>query len=576
MQPRVSVPKIFRRGNRWYVRVQVPIKMQHRLKKKEYWVSLRTSDRAMALRVAAAVTQEKRFLIENVYRRLSNLKETITELTEEQLLALGREAYERLAEPARDYVGELEASKYDTLKAFSAAKEEALDGAIEKLRVSRGDHPTINIAMLSLMEDNGIRLPTDSVANQQLRDICVDAFIDANRRSIMQLAGVAVPPNADPRFTDKQTGKAHGYVPLRRQLAAPPPPVPSLTELVDRFLNNPNKLRTAKTKASVRGYLGVVIQILGDDTALEDIRGVDCERVRDLIMQLPPNFNKLSALKDRPIDEMVRIARATQMPTLSPTGVNNYLRWLITFLTWCKKREMIDRLPIAFDELKVADPVRREDKRLSFSDEQLGVIFNSRIYQTQQRDSSLFWVPLIAVWNGMRSNEICQLDVADVKQVNDIWGFDITHIGISGDNDKFVKTGSSIRIVPIHPKLIEFGFLDFHHSRKGKAKLFGDITRGSDGYYSTNFSKTSNRYLKEIGVHGPKHKFHSLRHTFGDALRRGRVDREIGKALGGWRRGNTDAFDIYGSGYSLEELADELVRVDYTKVDWTAVAGGLD
>ena len=141
-------------------------------------------------------------------------------------------------------------------------------------------------------------------------------------------------------------------------------------------------------------------------------------------------------------------------------------------------------------------------KRYSFSDDQLNVIFNSRVYTNQLRGSSLFWVPLIAVWNGMHSNEICQLDVADIKLVDGIWGFDITHISATGVDDKSVKTGSSIRVVPIHPKLIEFGFLDFHGSQESQIKLFGDITRGSDGYYSTNFSKTSNRYLKEVGVQG--------------------------------------------------------------------------
>lgn len=175
----------------------------------------------------------------------------------------------------------------------------------------------------------------------------------------------------------------------------------------------------------------------------------------------------------------------------------------------------------------MADPVRKQDKREAFSNDQLNVIFRSQIYQDQQRDSSLFWVPLIALWNGMRSNEICQMDVADIKLEENVWGFDVTHISTTGDDDNSVKTGSSIRFVPMHPRLIEFGLLDFHRKRPMNAKLFGDITRGSDGYYSTNFSKKVNRYLQKIGAHGPKHKFHSFRHNFRDALRRGRVDREI-------------------------------------------------
>ena len=48
MQSRVSVPKIFLRGNRWYVRVQVPKDWQTEFRKKEYWISLKTSDRQEA------------------------------------------------------------------------------------------------------------------------------------------------------------------------------------------------------------------------------------------------------------------------------------------------------------------------------------------------------------------------------------------------------------------------------------------------------------------------------------------------------------------------------------------------
>jgi len=231
----------------------------------------------------------------------------------------------------------------------------------------------------------------------------------------------------------------------------------------------------------------------------------------------------------------------------------------------------MNRMPTAYAEIKVADPVRREDKRAAFSNDQLNLIFRSQVYQQQERQSSLFWVPLIAIWNGMRSNEICQLDVADIKLEENVWGFDVTHISTTGDDDKSVKTGSSIRFVPIHPRLVEFGLLDFHRQQPKDAKLFGDITRGSDGYYSTNFSKKVNRYLKGIGAHGPKHKFHSFRHNFRDALRRGRVDREIGKALGGWTGRNTDAFDIYGNGYGVDELKDEVALVDYPHVDWSKI-----
>jgi len=571
MNPRVSVPKIFLRGNKWYVRVQVPKSMQERLKRKEYWVSLRTSDRAEALQHATAATQKKRREISAVYRRLSAIKETFHELDADQQLALGREAYATHVRGGADLIAEFEASSFDTLKAFTAARSETVDDLVARLRLARSDTPHIRVMAHTLMEENGIRLPEGSLAFQQLLEICADTFIEAKRNELAQLRGRAVHDAPNPHYVDAVTGGPKTYVTLGDQLAMPPEPTPSLTELMGAFLSNPNKLRTDKTKKSIRGYLGVVFQILGDDTPVDEITEEDCERVRDLIARLPPNFMKLPDADKHTLEELAVMAERKGMAKLSPTGVNNYLRWLMTFLGWCHRKGKMDRVPTAYAEIKVADPVRKQDKRAAFSDEQLNVIFSSRVYQDQERTSSLFWVPLIALWNGMRSNEICQLDVADIKLEKKVWGFDVTHISTTGEDDKSVKTGSSIRFVPMHPRLIDFGLLDFHRARPRNAKLFGDITRGSDGYYSTNFSKKVNRYLKGIGAHGPKHKFHSFRHNFRDALRRGRVDREIGKALGGWTGRNTDAFDIYGNGYGVDELKDEVSLVDYPHVDWSKI-----
>ncbi len=73
----------------------------------------------------------------------------------------------------------------------------------------------------------------------------------------------------------------------------------------------------------------------------------------------------------------------------------------------------MDRMPTAYSEIKVADPVRKQDKREAFTNDQLNLIFRSPVDEQQKRDSNLFWVSLIALWNGMRSNEICQLDVSE-------------------------------------------------------------------------------------------------------------------------------------------------------------------
>lgn len=518
--------------------------------------------------LAPSVVAEKRTIINMVYNRLEGIRQTITEFTVEQREALFREAYSDHVSSSSNLISEYEQSRFGSLIEFANHREAIVEDMIARLRVSQGNLPAINVMMLKLAKANGITTPEGTKAEETLRAACVEGFIEAKRNEVALLRGRAVHANPNPVIVDPDTGRPQEYTPLKTILARPPEEPISLTKLVEEFIANPNKIRTPKTKNSIRGSMEVVIEILGDTTPPDEITEQDCERVRDLIMQLPPNFKKLPALRNRPIDEMVRIARAKGMAKLSPTGVNTYLKWLTTFLNWCQKKGKIARVPTSFSEIRVADPERKEHKRLPFNDEQIQTYFHSRVFADRDQSNCIYWVSLIALWNGMRSNEICQLDVADVVEVEGIWGFDITYISTSGDDDKSVKTGASIRLIPIHSKLIEFGFLDFHASRPKDSKLFGDITRGADGYYSSTFSKKSNRYLAEVGVHGPKHKFHSFRHNFRDALRRGRVDREIGKALGGWQRGNTEAFDIYGSGFPLEELADELGRVDYPKVIW--------
>ena len=68
-----------------------------------------------------------------------------------------------------------------------------------------------------------------------------------------------------------------------------------------------------------------------------------------------------------------------------------------------------------------------------------------------------YWIPLIGIYTGMRLNEICQLYVDDVKYLNRIWYFRLTN----ERSDQSLKNKQSKRLVPIHPKLIELGFIDF-------------------------------------------------------------------------------------------------------------------
>ncbi|PHQ69940.1 MAG: hypothetical protein COB93_06715 [Sneathiella sp.] len=99
------------------------------------------------------------------------------------------------------------------------------------------------------------------------------------------------------------------------------------------------------------------------------------------------------------------------------------------------------------------------------------------------------------------------------------------------------KTVQSQRRVPLHSTLIKSGFPEYldaaTKSENYNKRLFPEIKKGSDGYYSHNYSKKFSRYIKAIKIKTPKTVFHSLRHNFKDALDMGGVEDSHQDALMG-------------------------------------------
>jgi integrase len=243
---------------------------------------------------------------------------------------------------------------------------------------------------------------------------------------------------------------------------------------------------------------------------------------------------------------------------------------------------MLDRNPA--QGLRVPDPTARRDKRHPFSTNQLQTIFSAPLYTGCRDDGhgyatpgperprhARFWIPLLSMFGGLRLNEACQLDAADIRRIENVDCFVITERSEEVTTDKRLKTASSERVVPIHVMLIDLGFLDFARQRKraGESKLFGEVGMGATGYRSTTFSAWFRRFVARAGADSPKTCFHSFRHGFRDALREARIDRDIALALGGWTTasGAASVSDAYGSGYRIATLKEAIDRVRYTGLD---------
>jgi integrase len=151
--------------------------------------------------------------------------------------------------------------------------------------------------------------------------------------------------------------------------------------------------------------------------------------------------------------------------------------------------------------------------------------------------------------------------------------FVITTQSLSGGNDKRLKTSNSERIIPVHPRLAEFGFIQFVDVQRlsPQKKLFPELLISTTGYYSDPFSKWFARFLKKVQANRAKTCFHSFRHCFRDALREARVDNDLAHSLGGWARNSVhygnDTAEAYGRGFSVSALFSALRKIDYPFLD---------
>jgi len=361
-------------------------------------------------------------------------------------------------------------------------------------------------------------------------------------------------------------------------------PSTTLSDLYDAYMNDPTRDWSPTTRMAYKTTKRIVLSILGTDTPVRSITRPQCRDMIEVLRWQPRNASKLFP-KLGPVDIAKRAKAEQRTDLINAANINTYLNKLGGVLNWAVKEEMLDRNPA--QGLRVPDPTARRDKRKPFSTAQLQAIFSAPLYVGCQDDghgyaragpnrpkNARFWIPLVGLFCGLRLNEICQLDVADIRVVDEIACFAITASAETGDTDKRLKTSSSERLIPVHPKLLALGFLGFVTRRRheGEVKLFADVSMGATGYRSTTFSQWFRRFTTKAGAKASKTCFHSFRHVFRDALRESRVDRDIALTLGGWSKsggsgGSGSVSDAYGSGYRAATLFEAISLVKYPALD---------
>jgi integrase len=256
------------------------------------------------------------------------------------------------------------------------------------------------------------------------------------------------------------------------------------------------------------------------------------------------------------LDSLNEHSRSTQ---------RSYLSLLKALFTVCVSDDMLATNPASSVKIDAAKQ-RGPKARVPFSVADLNVIVSS--LRRDDPKASNYWLPLVAMFTGMRMMEIGQLQANDIKteHYTDAKGkrHSVTVIYATDEGEEqSLKTQSSKRRIPVHAELVRLGFVKFARSVSGDARLFPELTMNKYGRITARYSHAFGKHLRTVcKITDVRKTFHSFRHGFKNALREGGIVVDVSDALTGHSTGSVA--QSYGDDFwPLRPLVEAIERVQY-------------
>ena len=260
---------------------------------------------------------------------------------------------------------------------------------------------------------------------------------------------------------------------------------------------------TEKTASENEAIFKVMALVIGDKP-VNEITNEDVAAFRSTLRQLPPNMNKSPKYRDMSIGQILDAAPAQ---TLMLRSVNKYLTRISSLLSWAHQKGYIRVNP--FHRTQIKEKTRPDALRKKLGTADLEQLFAPTHFKIGSKMAWRYYIMLIALFTGMRLEEICQLECSDIVEVDGIHCFDINENGT-----KKLKTPASARLIPVHPVLINhFKFLDFVKRQNATGSRLFPALKPMNHSLGHSYTKWFSEYRKKCGVNQAGKSFHSFRHS---------------------------------------------------------------
>lgn len=325
-----------------------------------------------------------------------------------------------------------------------------------------------------------------------------------------------------------------------------------------------NKKWTLETLEDNKEKVDILVELIGNVTLSEITQDLLREGQRGII-NLPANKSKRPQYRGKTIKQLQKM-NIPDNDKLSPATVKNYFSQINGFLKWL---EVMYELP-TWTSMILTVPkegiMQAVKAKALFSKEDLEQMFSDEWYlgnvtlegRRKGIDGASFWLPLMALFSGARTEELCQLYVEDFKIIDNTKCYEITTTIENEDGElelvKHVKNNQSIRIVPLHNVLLELGLWEYVQECKarGQTRLFEELeASGVMGKFARTFTKRFiNHIRKDLDIKGNKKEglkvFYSFRGTFiSQCINSGIQDKFFERVVGHQVQGNKITYRHY-------------------------------
>ncbi|AKE08964.1 site-specific integrase [Serratia liquefaciens] len=364
----------------------------------------------------------------------------------------------------------------------------------------------------------------------------------------------------------------------------------TVSALLEAFLvyKNTGDIKLA-SEEKIRSRIEHFTEIMGDLPLGE----LDREVVKDYVARMQKMPGNLYLMRRKykisETNKLIEKALADGQPVMSRDAIGRHIESLGSMLRWAKSERYLLDNPAENVLAQRRVMVREQDRRDLFTEEELIQIFSADWFKIGAGTPNQYgrytrfrpyhyWLPLLALYLGGRINELCQLYLADIRtDKNGVVYVDfnldtpdkvVDDEALAG-GDKSLKTVNAIRQVPIHPRLIELGLLEYVDALKaaGHDRLFPELKHNRIKGYRAAASKwfNENYFGKFLGFpRDGKKTFHSLRHTFINAVEAFESNERTIAQLVGHIRGSTTAMTTYRKDADVEEQYGVISQLRYS------------